>query len=229
LLKEINLENRAGDKPELRKLKTRNRKDTYKMFSTIIKKAAFAPALTLLAGSVLTVPAARAETLKGPVTIILVTSEYPPAQIEATDLLKQVRATAAELSKDSDRLTGLMRSNVSRDSYADSLDRVKTYINKTGEQMAELQELRNEVAPWQQDAIDRITPLARQIAANTQSAIKYINQNPLNLYNQDYKDTLQSIADDAKQMKQNVSDFLDMAAAQQKADDLQMKLASSNS
>ncbi len=199
------------------------------MFSTIIKKASFAPALALLAASVLTVPAAHAETISGPVTIILVTSEYSAAQLEATDLLKQVRASAAELSKDGDQLTGLMRSNVSRASYAASLDRIKAHINKTGEQLAQLEELRNEAAPWQQDAIDRITPLAREIAANTELAINHINETPANFYAQSYKDTLQAITDDARQLKQNVSDFLDMAAAQQKADELQMKLASSNS
>ncbi|MGA8598840.1 MAG: hypothetical protein WB676_29325 [Bryobacteraceae bacterium] len=199
------------------------------MFSTIIKKASFAPALALLAGSVLAVPAAHAETPNGPVTIILVTSEYSSAQLEVTDLLKQVRASAAELSKDGDQLTGLMRSNVSRASYAASLDRIKSHINKTGDQLAQLEELKNEAAPWQQDAIDRITPLAREIATNTELAINHINEVPNNFYAQSYKDTLQAIADDAKQMKQNVSDFLDMAAAQQKADELQMKLASSNS
>jgi hypothetical protein len=197
------------------------------MFSTIIKKASFAPALALFAGSALTVPAARAEAI--PVTVIVVTPDYSAAQIEATDLLKQIRTSAAELSKDSDQLTSLMRSNVSRASYAASLDRIKTHINKTGTELSELQELRNEVAPWQQDAIDRITPLAREIAANTESAINHLNDTPINLYDQNYKDTLQSIADDTRQMKQNVSDFLDMAAAQQKADELQMKLASSNS
>lgn len=198
------------------------------MFSTIIKKASFAPALALLAGSAVAVPA-HAETISGPVTIILVTSEYSAAQVEATDLLKQVRANAAQLSRDGDQLTGLMRSNVSRASYAASLDRIKAHINKTGGQLAQLQELKNEAAPWQQEAIDRITPLARQIAANTEWAINHINELPSNVYAQNYKETFEAIADDSRLMMQNVSDYLEMAAAQQKADELQMKLASSNS
>lgn len=198
------------------------------MFSTIIKKAASAPALAVLTGSLLAVSPVRAQELSTPVTYVIVTSEYSAAQLEASDLLKQVREGAIRLSKDSDELVSLSRSNVSRTSYASSLDRIKAHINRTGEQLAQLQALKNEAAPWQRAAIDRITPIAQELATNTSSAIAHINDSPNHLYSPDYRNTLLAIAEDAREMKNSVSDFLSLAEAQQKVDDLQMKILSNS-
>jgi hypothetical protein len=198
------------------------------MFSTIIKKAAFAPALAVLTGSLLAVSPVHAQELSTPVTYVIVTSEYSAAQLETSDLLKQVRDGAIQLSKDSDQLVSLSRSNVSRASYASSLDRIKAHINRTGEQLAKLETLKNEAAPWQRAAIDRITPIAQELATNTSAAIAHINDSPNHLYAPDYRNTLLAIAEDAREMKNNLSDFLSLAEAQQKVDDLQMKILSNS-
>ena len=198
------------------------------MFSTIIKKAAFAPALAILTGALLTAPTVRAQDLTGPTTVVFVTSEYSSAQLEASDLLKQVRNGAIQLSNDGDQLVSMARSNVSRSSYAGSLERIKAHINKTGAQLAQLEALKNEAAPWQQEAIDRITPIAQELASDTEAAIQHINEVPNKLHSVDYRNTLLAIAEDAKELKNNLSDYLNLAEAQQKVDDLQMKIFSNS-
>jgi hypothetical protein len=199
------------------------------MITKTLKKAGFAPALAVLAGSLFTIPSARAEDIKGPTTIITVTPEYSPAELEASKLLKQIRTGAFQLATDSDTLESLSRMRVARESYARSLELVKAHINKTGEQIARLQAIKSEVAPWQQAAIDRITPIAAQIAANTEAAINHINESPNYLYSPEYQSTLSAIANDAKEMRNSVNDFLTLAAAQQKVDHLQMKILAANS
>jgi hypothetical protein len=199
------------------------------MITKTLKKAGFAPALAVLAGSLFTIPSARAEDIKGPTTIITVTPEYSPAELEASKLLKQIRTSAFQLATDSDTLESLSRMRVARESYARSLELVKAHINKTGEQIARLQAIKSEVAPWQQAAIDRITPIAAQIAANTEAAINHINESPNYLYSPEYQSTLSAIANDAKEMRNSVNDFLTLAAAQQKVDHLQMKILAANS
>ena len=129
--------------------------------------------------------------------------------------------------KDSDELVSLY---VERQPHVlcESLDRIKAHINRTGEQLAQLQALKNEAAPWQRAAIDRITPIAQELATNTSSAIAHINDSPNHLYSPDYRNTLLAIAEDAREMKNSVSDFLSLAEAQQKVDDLQMKILSNS-
>jgi len=199
------------------------------MFTKMIKKAAFVPALAVITGSLLTVPAVHAQTLQGPTTVVVVTSEYSLAQLEINDLLKQVRDSAIQLSTDSDQLVSMARSNVSRISYGNSLERIKAHINTTGERLAKLEALKSEGAPWQQAAIDRITPIAQALASHTEAAIEYTNEAPRHLYSPVYRSTLAAIADNAREMKGSVSDFLNLAAAQERVDDLRMKIISSQS
>jgi hypothetical protein len=199
------------------------------MFTTTLKKAAFVPAFAVLAGSLLAIPSARAEDIKGPTTIIVVTPEYSSAELEASKLLKQIRAGAFQLTKDTDTLESLSRMRVSRESYVQSLELVKAHINKTGEQLARLQAIKGDVAPWQQAAIDHIAPIAVELAANTEAAINHINESPNYLYSPEYQSTLSAIANDATEMRNSISNFLNLAAAQQKVDDLQMKILAANS
>lgn len=199
------------------------------MITRTLKKAAWAPALAVLAGSLFTITSARAQDIQGPTTIIIVTPEYSSAELEASKLLKQVRAGAFNLTKDADTLESLSRMRVARESYVQSLRLVKEHINKTGEQLARLQAIKGETAPWQQAAIDHITPIAAEIAANTEAAINHMNESPNYLYSPEYQTTLSAIANDAKEMRNSVNDFLSLAAAQQKVDELQMKILAANS
>jgi hypothetical protein len=41
--------------------------------------------------------------------------------------------------------------------------------------------MRNNASPWQQEAIDRIIPVAEQVASNTTAAIQDLNKDPLHL------------------------------------------------
>lgn len=200
------------------------------MITTTLKKAAFAPALAVLAGSILAIPSARAQDIQGPTTIIVVTPEYSSAELEASRLLKQVRTGAFQLAKDSNTLESLTRMSVARQSYVHSLQQVKGHINQTGEYLARLQAIKAEAAPWQQAAIERITPIAAQIAANTEAAIHHVNEaKPGYLYSPDYQSTLSAIANDAREMRNSVNNFLSLASAQQKVDDLQMKIQAAES
>jgi translation initiation factor 2B subunit (eIF-2B alpha/beta/delta family) len=199
------------------------------MFSTLFKKTTVTPALVLFAGSFAAVPNLHAQDLRGPTTVVFVTAEVSDTQLQASEFLNQIRDSAVALSNDSDRLQSLMNSRVTRYSYADSLNRIKHHINQTGEQLAQFEEIRRDAAPWQQEAVDRITPIAQQIAENTEAAIDHLNESPNWLYSPTYTNSLTAIADDAQQMKNNVSDFLALAKAQQKVDDLQVKILSSES
>jgi len=93
-----------------------------------------------------------------------------------------------------------------------------------GERTAELQRIRHAILPWQQQAITEVTSHAAQVAASTQAAILYLNENQRWLFASEYRDHLTTIADRSGDMKQTVDKFLDYEKAQQKFQQLQKEL-----
>jgi signal transduction histidine kinase len=104
------------------------------------------------------------------------------------------------------------------------LDQVKGHINAIGERTAELQQIRYAVLPWQEQAITEVTSQAAQVAASTQAAIVYLNENQGRHFVPEYRDHLTTIADSSDDMKQAVDSFLDYEKTQQKLQDLQNEL-----
>jgi hypothetical protein len=215
------------------------------MFSNIVRKAFTPAALLVAAGSLYAAPAATNSQPNGPVavvTIVTVTPEYPAAD-EASDLLKQLRTEASSLSRDGATLASFNRSGVSATTHQTYLNYVKERVNQTGADLARLEQIRDDAAPWQQKAIDQIVPIARDIASNTQSAILQLNENSNPLMSPGYAETLQAIAESTSDLNKSVSGFLTAEAINQKADklhekayqlqikadQLQMKLAGANS
>ena len=109
-------------------------------------------------------------------------------------------------------------------SHAFYLDRVKGHINAVGERLAELQQIRYTVLPWQQQAITEVTSHAAQVATSTQAAIVHLRENQNRLFVSEYRDHLATIAGRSGDMKQTVDKFLDYEKAQQKFQQLQNEL-----
>jgi len=93
-----------------------------------------------------------------------------------------------------------------------------------GERTAELQRIRHAVLPWQQQATTEVTSHAAQVAASTQAAILFLNENQRWLFAPEYRDHLTTIEDRSRDMKQTVDKFLDYEKAQQKFQQLQSEL-----
>ena len=96
----------------------------------------------------------------------------------ASMLLAEIKAQTAQLRPNTDTLGTFARSpEYSWQSHAFYLDRVKDHINVIGGRTAELQQIRYAVLPWQEQAITEVTSQAAQVAASTQAAIVYLNEN----------------------------------------------------
>jgi len=101
---------------------------------------------------------------------------------------------------------------------------VKEHINAVGERTAELQQIRDTVLPWQQQAITEVSSHAAQVAASTQAAILHLNKNQRWLFAPEYRNHLTTIADRSEDMEQTVDRFVDYERAQQKSQQLQRDL-----
>jgi len=94
------------------------------------------------------------------------------AQLDATKpIIAKIKKDAAELQSFSSA------GGPSWTSHAAVLTRIKDDVNKLQENMRGLQSHRTVASAWQQDAIDRVTSLANDLATNMNSAMDHLNKN----------------------------------------------------
>ena len=149
----------------------------------------------------------------------------PSAEVAAElDLAKQ---QAFELARDADEMTSLLRDNVSWETHADMLNRIRDHVNTMGKIVEKLESERDEASPWQQQAIDRMVPLLKAIASNTTAAIEHVNQNHVRPASEDYKDYLQENADTAHELADMISSFEQYDRTRTKLEKLQDKIEAS--
>lgn len=125
-------------------------------------------------------------------------------------LFQEARTTATQLNRDAATMESFTRSTVSWQSHTSQIKLIREHINKAGAILSQMQAARADAKPWHQDAIDGITPALKQLAANTESIINHLNQNPGWLRDPTYTQYLKSnqqLANDLSSAIGNVVDY----------------------
>ena len=140
-------------------------------------------------------------------------------------------AADANHSNDADRVSALLsdaksytRSNLSWEVHTKAIVGIRENVNKMGALLTQLQDSRKDAAPWQQTAIDRVVPLAKELAANTTTAIEAINKNPRHVNLPAYQEYLEAIYDSANNLANTIADFTDYGKTRERLDRLAKKL-----
>ena len=141
-------------------------------------------------------------------------------QAEASKLLKDVHSRAIELTREAERLDSYARGSLSRESHGAQLTLVKDHINAIGLRLELLQAMRSQTAPWQQDAIASVVPVAANLAAHTDAAILHFNRSGNVLWHPVYTDHLRAIADHSDRVKDTIDVHLAMASTADKLERL---------
>ena len=147
-----------------------------------------------------------------------------PPNAEVAAQLDAANTEASELARDADEMTSLLHNDVSWQSHADMLERIKEHVNNMGKIVAKLQEERAEASPWQQQAIDRMVPMLKEIAANSTGAIEHMNQNHERPMTPDYVDYLQQNADTSRELADMISALNQYGRERTKLERLQDKI-----
>ena len=163
----------------------------------------------LLSMAMLAVPIVRAQSAENP---------------EVTRLLADARDEAAVLSRDADDMESLIRTDVSWQSHAAMLDRIKEHINNLGRTAQKLEESRSSASPWQQQAIDRMLPLLKELAANTRAAINHLNENRLRPTTGNYPEYLKENTETAHQLSDMISSFVKYGETRANLERLEQRL-----
>jgi hypothetical protein len=144
---------------------------------------------------------------------------------QLAQLLEEARTEAGELAKDADETESLIRSDVSWQTHAVMLDNVKEHVNNMARIIDKLTAARSSGSELQEQAVDRILPLLKELATNTTNAINYLNENKTRPLGDPYTQYLRDNADTAHQLASTVSSLFEYEKTMNKMGELKNKLA----
>ena len=143
----------------------------------------------------------------------------------ATELLEQVRDISFQLSLDSERLKAVAAvPELDWQSHANYLALIRDHINRTGDLLREMDAIRSGLSAWQQQAMDRVVPIAAELARRTEAAIVHLRENPSSIRVSQYRDHISAMSDHSGEMRQYVSDFLEYGETRENLRELEMRL-----
>jgi hypothetical protein len=140
---------------------------------------------------------------------------------EVSGLLSDVKSEAVQLRNDTEEMKSFTMSKLTWQSHAAKITEIKGHVNNAGELLMKLNNARGSASPWQQDAIDRITPLLKDMAASVTSTIEHLAKNPGRLQTAPYKDYVTANDELASDLAKLISDYVDYdKTAKGRADEL---------
>ena len=128
---------------------------------------------------------------------------------EARETLKELKGVAAKAAGEAENLDYLsQRSTVSADSHTTPLMELREEVNTMGKEIATLEAQRDSLEPWEQEAVDKVVPLLKEAADNTQGAIHFFNTNRTHLWSSDYQAYAQKVESDSNQIAKTLQNYL---------------------
>ena len=143
---------------------------------------------------------------------------------QITRLLDDAREKAAVVSRESDELEALTGTDATWHAHVDALNRMKAHVNDLGKAVEKLTAARDSASPWQRQAIDRMIPLMRELAANMNAAINHISQQPNRPTSPSYAEYLKENTEIAHKLSNMISEFVEYGQARQKLQTLEHRL-----
>jgi hypothetical protein len=144
-----------------------------------------------------------------------------------TAQLNAAKPIVAKIKKDAAELQSFSAaSGPGWDSHAAVLTRIKEDVNKLQENMRGLQSHRTVASPWQQDAIDRVTSLANDLATNMNSAMDHLNKSKSRPIKAPYPEYLKANSRIANDLGDEIDAIVDYGQAKAKADEIAKQLDS---
>jgi hypothetical protein len=138
--------------------------------------------------------------------------------------LGEAGTEAGELARDADETESLIRTQASWETHEDMLERVKEHVNNVAHIIQKLESERSSGSELQEQAVDRISPLLKELAANTTAAINYLNQNKTRPLGDPYTQYLKDNADTAHELASTISSLYEYEKSMAKIDTLKNKL-----
>lgn len=134
--------------------------------------------------------------------------ETVPDSTEVSELLTEVKTRAVRVSKDADEMRKCSASKLSWDSQAVRINGFREHDGSLNKAVQQLSEKRPSASSWQRVAIDRIAPLATELASNNEKTIEKVDRNKSRLHTNEYKRYLRSNSEVASNLASLISDYI---------------------
>lgn len=135
--------------------------------------------------------------------------------------LDAAKPILAKIKKDAADMESYTRtSGLSWQTHSTTLEKIKADVNQLQENMRGLQSHRTVASPWQQDAIDRITALANDLATNMNAAIAQLSKSKSRPTAPPYPEYLKANARIANDLTDAIDDIIDYGQTKAKMDSL---------
>jgi hypothetical protein len=144
---------------------------------------------------------------------------------EVSQLLSQIKTEAIALKDDANILAKWAGpKQVSWEGHGRKLHEIHDHINQAGRLLTKLQEAKSTASPWQQQAIDRVYPLLKELADNTEATINHLNDDRMHVRFAAYEDYAKAGSDLAEELATLVCDYADYGDHEAEFHRLQEKL-----
>jgi len=135
---------------------------------------------------------------------------------EFSGYLAQAKAEAVQVQRAAEEMYTFKYSNVSWQTQAAKLQEIKTHLNKLGEFVVSMNNV-EEPSPWQQVAIDDITPMVQELTGNVTMAIYHLDASRQDYAFSSFPEYVEANAELATNTADMISDYVAYGEAKQKA------------
>jgi hypothetical protein len=127
---------------------------------------------------------------------------------QVSKLLSEARTMAFQLKEDAGAMESYTRMNVSWQSHAEAINKIRDHVNALTQQVEKLKGVRDSASPWQKTAIDRINPYLDELGGYTTAVIEHINGDKRHTM-EEYRGYLEANADYAADLASMIGNFVD--------------------
>jgi Na+/phosphate symporter len=159
-------------------------------------------------------------TLLLPLTAYATKDENP----ELTQLLADANDEAFELAKDATNTQMLIRTDDNWVDHALMLAKVKGHVDNLALIIEKLSKAQKSGSELQEQAVEQMLPLVKQLSANTTAAINYLKQSKTRPISDTYTRYLEKNAETAHQLSSIISSLIDYEKSMTEIEKLRSKL-----
>ncbi len=147
-----------------------------------------------------------------------------PESQQLTQLLTDASDEALELASDAEKTETLILNDTNWVTHALMLARVKGHVDNMALIIEKLSRTQKSGSELQEQAVERMLPLMKELSANTTAAINYLNQNKARPISDSYAQYLNKNAETARQLSSMITSLLEYQKSLAEIEKLRSKL-----
>ena len=147
-----------------------------------------------------------------------------PESQQLTQLLSDANDEARELAKDAEETQTLILNDTNWVTHALMLARVKGHVDNMALIIEKLSKTQKSGSELQQQAVEQMLPLVKELSVNTTAAINYLNQNKARPVSDSYTQYLNKNAETARQLSSMITSLLEYQKSMAEIEQLRSKL-----